>query len=142
MNKSRVKKKEKPDLEFQVTPSSRDGELGTGEFHKISKRDVGVGVGLAEDATDNSTTQFEETREASVFANPPANVVAPDEEIPNPYAANGLSADWDCVAQGLTSGGWGMDSYSMGSSQDSAYEYFPKVRHSTACPSFCRASVR
>lgn len=43
-----------------------------------------------------------------------------------PYKANGLTADWDCPAQGLVSGGYGADSYSMGGSQDSAYEYFPK----------------
>lgn len=31
-----------------------------------------------------------------------------------------------CYPQGLTSGGWGRDSFSMGGSQDSTYEYFPK----------------
>ncbi|KAM0811434.1 putative alpha-1,2-Mannosidase [Seiridium cardinale] len=31
-----------------------------------------------------------------------------------------------CYPQGLTNGGWGRDSYSMGGSQDSTYEYFPK----------------
>lgn len=31
-----------------------------------------------------------------------------------------------CYPQGLTSGGWARDSYSMGGSQDSTYEYFPK----------------
>lgn len=42
-----------------------------------------------------------------------------------PVAANGLPAGWDCVPQGLTSGGY-QDSFSMGGSQDSTYEYFPK----------------
>ncbi|KAK0725445.1 glycosyl hydrolase family 47-domain-containing protein [Lasiosphaeris hirsuta] len=32
----------------------------------------------------------------------------------------------DCIPQGLASSGYGGDSYSMGGSQDSAYEYFPK----------------
>ncbi|GAP85146.1 putative glycoside hydrolase family 47 protein [Rosellinia necatrix] len=32
----------------------------------------------------------------------------------------------ECVSQGLTSGGWGSEQYSMGGSQDSTYEYFPK----------------
>ncbi|KAI1175264.1 glycoside hydrolase family 47 protein [Nemania sp. FL0916] len=32
----------------------------------------------------------------------------------------------ECVSQGLTPGGWGMEQYSMGGSQDSTYEYFPK----------------
>lgn len=31
-----------------------------------------------------------------------------------------------CYPQGLTSGGYGSESYSMGGSQDSTYEYFPK----------------
>jgi len=38
----------------------------------------------------------------------------------------GQSEDSECVPQGLTRAGYGMDSYSMGGSQDSAYEYFPK----------------
>ncbi|KAI1112921.1 glycoside hydrolase family 47 protein [Nemania sp. NC0429] len=32
----------------------------------------------------------------------------------------------ECVSQGLTAGGWGAQQYSMGGSQDSTYEYFPK----------------
>lgn len=32
----------------------------------------------------------------------------------------------ECVSQGLTAGGWGAEQYSMGGSQDSTYEYFPK----------------
>ncbi|KAH8162921.1 hypothetical protein CIB48_g5314 [Xylaria polymorpha] len=32
----------------------------------------------------------------------------------------------ECVSQGLTSGGWSAEQYSMGGSQDSTYEYFPK----------------
>jgi len=43
-----------------------------------------------------------------------------------PVKANGALSEWDCPAQGLVSGGYGADSYSMGGSQDSAYEYFPK----------------
>lgn len=43
-----------------------------------------------------------------------------------PLKADGALAEWDCPAQGLVSGGYGSDSYSMGGSQDSAYEYFPK----------------
>ncbi|KAK5661763.1 hypothetical protein OQA88_9864 [Cercophora sp. LCS_1] len=42
------------------------------------------------------------------------------------FTAAGEQEDPDCVPQGLTSPGYGMDSYSMGGSQDSAYEYFPK----------------
>lgn len=42
-----------------------------------------------------------------------------------PLAANGLPAHWECVAQNLTAAS-GTQSYGMGGSQDSAYEYFPK----------------
>lgn len=42
-----------------------------------------------------------------------------------PLAANGLPVDFDCPPQPLMPGGYGA-SYSMGGSQDSAYEYFPK----------------
>jgi len=43
-----------------------------------------------------------------------------------PVGASGLPADWECVPQGLTSGAYGQETYSMGGSQDSTYEYFPK----------------
>ncbi len=36
--------------------------------------------------------------------------------------------DWDCVPQGLESANFGRDSYSLGGSQDSTYEYFSKVK--------------
>ncbi|KLU85055.1 hypothetical protein MAPG_04087 [Magnaporthiopsis poae ATCC 64411] len=44
----------------------------------------------------------------------------------NAAAARARLPDWDCTPQGLTDGGYGSGSYSMGGSQDSAYEYFPK----------------
>lgn len=42
-----------------------------------------------------------------------------------PLTATGLTADFDCPSQGLVPTGYG-ESYSMGGSQDSAYEYYPK----------------
>lgn len=44
-----------------------------------------------------------------------------------PYGARGEGVDWDCEPQGLVADGYGNYHYSMGGSQDSAYEYFPKV---------------
>lgn len=44
-----------------------------------------------------------------------------------PYSAKGEGVDWDCQEQGLVPDGYGNYYYSMGGSQDSAYEYFPKV---------------
>jgi mannosyl-oligosaccharide alpha-1,2-mannosidase len=43
-----------------------------------------------------------------------------------PFDAAGKHREWDCVQQGLTSGNSGYDQFSMGGSQDSTYEYFPK----------------
>lgn len=43
-----------------------------------------------------------------------------------PLAANGLPANWDCVPQNLTASSGSIQQYSMGGSQDSTYEYFPK----------------
>ncbi|KAK3904682.1 glycosyl hydrolase family 47-domain-containing protein [Staphylotrichum tortipilum] len=51
---------------------------------------------------------------------------SPPNTAPAPFTAKGLPADWECVPQGLTPGGYGGGSYSMGGSQDSTYEYFPK----------------
>ncbi|KAF7548190.1 hypothetical protein G7046_g8763 [Stylonectria norvegica] len=43
-----------------------------------------------------------------------------------PLAADGSTAEWDCVPQGLVSTGYGRGSFHVGGAQDSAYEYFPK----------------
>ncbi|KAL7938801.1 glycoside hydrolase family 47 protein [Trichoderma chlorosporum] len=43
-----------------------------------------------------------------------------------PFKADGFTSNWDCVPQGLVSGGYGFEQYSMGGGQDSAYEYFTK----------------
>ncbi|KAL2128816.1 hypothetical protein VTI74DRAFT_8609 [Chaetomium olivicolor] len=50
----------------------------------------------------------------------------PPKAIPKSVIPTQLPEDWDCVPQGLTGAGWGSGSYSMGGSQDSTYEYFPK----------------
>ena len=56
-------------------------------------------------------------------------------ELPTNFGSGKVLWDHDCVPQGLISGGWGYESYGMGGSQDSAYEYFPKV-----CPSLLSLS--
>lgn len=50
----------------------------------------------------------------------------PYKPITHPLAANGNPTEWDCPAQKLIPSSGGMQQYSMGGSQDSAYEYFPK----------------
>ncbi|ROT35831.1 seven-hairpin glycosidase [Sodiomyces alkalinus F11] len=44
-----------------------------------------------------------------------------------PYSVDGdETASWKCVEQGIEPEGYGYHQYSLGGSQDSAYEYFPK----------------
>ncbi|KAL1884134.1 hypothetical protein VTK73DRAFT_6803 [Phialemonium thermophilum] len=95
----------KKDLEFQVTPGGHRGDPGTGEFHSIGKREVSSTSGEVTGTSTDATS---------------------DVPGPHPLTAKGLPDEWDCVPQGLVSGGYGSDSYSMGGSQDSTYEYFPK----------------
>lgn len=100
------------DLEFEVKPGSRPSEPATGSFHDTSKRKSGSTV---EERSGDATDVVSELQERDTLS----------ERAP--VSANGLPAGWDCAPQGLVSGSWGMDSYSMGGSQDSAYEYFPKL---------------
>ncbi|KAF4986643.1 hypothetical protein FGRMN_10737 [Fusarium graminum] len=46
-----------------------------------------------------------------------------------PLAADGSSTEWDCKPQGLVPSSPHYGNYHMGGAQDSAYEYFSKVRH-------------
>lgn len=89
------------DLEFQVK-EGEDGGPAKGAFKQVGKR------------TDDGTVPA-----------PPRPASFQSHGV-TPKGANGLLADWDCVPQNLTAGGYGYDQYSMGGSQDSAYEYFPK----------------
>ncbi|KAG9250532.1 class I alpha-mannosidase 1A [Emericellopsis atlantica] len=54
---------------------------------------------------------------------------ATDDEIKRgnpPFKADGTTAEWDCVPQGLVPSGYSIQTFHMGGGQDSAYEYFPK----------------
>ncbi|KAK0625233.1 glycosyl hydrolase family 47-domain-containing protein [Bombardia bombarda] len=108
--KNRVK-----DLEFEVLPGATPDEHSKGAFQKIDERgqdNAVVGAGKDAVAGANQTALLRRN--------------GPPTTAPTPFSAKGLPLDWECVPQPLTSGGYGTDSYSMGGSQDSAYEYFPK----------------
>lgn len=51
--------------------------------------------------------------------------MGPHDQGTEPLGADGLPTDWECVPQNLTAAS-GSQSFGMGGSQDSAYEYFPK----------------
>jgi len=85
----------------------------------------GYGESSNEDSDGRATDTSVES--GSGFHRGPQKRDGPPNSAPDPFDANGLPANWDCVPQNLTSGTWGGGgSYSMGGSQDSTYEYFPK----------------
>lgn len=106
--------KKAPGLEVEL----RDGERldPTGSSTKPSKRDVAPpSVPKGSPADTHWSGSYKPGSSSS--RGPPANQ--------QPLGADGLPANWDCVAQNLTAtSGW--QQYGMGGSQDSAYEYFPK----------------
>lgn len=110
----------RPSVEFQVTPAGV-GDPEVGGFKKVEKRQVGDDY-----AQDRAPTR--KTGQVPDLS-PPHRAGASSRfqshEVVEPLAANGLPADWDCVASNLTASP-GMEMFSMGGSQDSAYEYFPK----------------
>lgn len=110
----------KANLEFQVTPGGA-GSPETGGFKKIDKRVV------ADEALPNEVS-LEKTGQNSKRTppiKPGESSRFPKQESLKPLGANGLPMDWECVVQNLSASS-GMQTYSMGGSQDSAYEYFPK----------------
>lgn len=135
-----------PDLEFRVNPAIESGKPATGEFHKVDKADLhadelnAAAVGKRDIVEAVSAAVVPKGTTAQVAIVPGADTVPPtpiakhgsglqhaNEPVSAPIAANGQVAKFDCIPQNLTTGGYGMESYSMGGSQDSTYEYFPKV---------------
>ncbi|KAK3376790.1 glycosyl hydrolase family 47-domain-containing protein [Lasiosphaeria ovina] len=99
------------DFEFQVSPGSQADGSAIPVAPELGKRaEGGVSGNLERNAAQQALQkQHEKLR-----------------ENPAPISAQGLPVDWECVPQNLTAAGNGWESYSMGGSQDSTYEYFPK----------------
>lgn len=110
----------RPNVEFQVKPGG-EGSPEVGGFRSVQKRQVGDD----EAHVAASAGKPGQVPDMSPPLRAPASSRFQSSEPVEPLAANGLPADWDCVASNLTTAP-GMESYSMGGSQDSAYEYFPK----------------
>lgn len=110
----------RPNVEFQVKPGG-GGSPDVGGFRSVEKRQVG---------DDKAQVEAPSRQPGQVPDMTPPHTAASSSrfqsnEPAEPLAANGLPADWDCVASNLTAAP-GMEQFSMGGSQDSAYEYFPK----------------
>ncbi|EPE03349.1 glycoside hydrolase family 47 protein [Ophiostoma piceae UAMH 11346] len=122
--KAKATDESEPGLEFRVSPASSPEE---GEFVNVyHKRDVG----------DVSESQAAPAAQAEAVAAAPVAAPATPPVVPvakppvaashAPIKADGTNADFQCIPMNLTAGGYGRDSFSMGGSQDSTYEYFPK----------------
>ncbi|KAK1590201.1 family 47 glycosyl hydrolase [Colletotrichum navitas] len=94
------------------------------EVSLLAKRAVGVDddgepvVGNANDADEKQTIPDLKVNEKK--SRSPGN----SDRSPSPTTPD--KSSWECIKQGLAPGGWGYQQYSMGGSQDSTYEYFPK----------------
>lgn len=95
--------------QHEAAGSRREDDIG-------SELKFGLDVGAENETGDNATFHAGLRKRDG-----------PPVTVPKTFATSReLPPNWDCVPQGLTGGGWGMGSYSMGGSQDSTYEYFPK----------------
>ncbi|TQN71821.1 Endoplasmic reticulum mannosyl-oligosaccharide 1,2-alpha-mannosidase [Colletotrichum shisoi] len=93
------------------------------EANAIAKRAVGVdkdGEIVVENAKDIDKKQ--------AFPEPKVNEqpIYPGNSGRRPSPTTPDKSSWECIKQGLAPDGWGNQQYSMGGSQDSTYEYFPK----------------
>jgi mannosyl-oligosaccharide alpha-1,2-mannosidase len=92
---------------------------------KISKR--------AESSADSSNATIAPEVVTNLDQVLPASPTATVSELARDMPKTEESPDqdlgeWDCVPQGLESANFGRESFSMGGSQDSTYEYFSKVK--------------
>ena len=98
------------------------------DIKKISKRtEPSTGFSNATIAPE-VVTNLDQVLPASQTT--PVSELARDvpETLETPETADQGRGEWDCVPQGLESANFGRNSFSMGGSQDSTYEYFSKVR--------------
>lgn len=133
-NRSAVSRKSINDAGTRAQEQSRTASLGQpqrkpqGYVPKKSSAD-GPGVEL-QGASDPeaSVGRRPGKREVGYQHSPSSNeqLSGPYKAGSHPLAANGNPAEWDCPPQKLIPSSGGIQQYSMGGSQDSAYEYFPK----------------
>jgi mannosyl-oligosaccharide alpha-1,2-mannosidase len=120
--------KELADIELSVIP----GEPSKAQIERILPRPE-AGAKKLSKRTESSIVHSNATL-------PPKDVTDLDHVLPvsptprvaelardlSEIPSRGLG-DWDCVPMGLESSNFGRDSFSLGGSQDSTYEYFSKV---------------
>lgn len=117
------------DTQFKVHPGDKPGSAAKAEFKekpaekKLEARRVIQGL----DDPGDAPPSVPQAKPATVHSDRVgASGRGGTSDLSGPYGASDRLPDWDCTPQGLTDGGYGSGSYSMGGSQDSTYEYFPK----------------
>ena len=103
-------------------------EKSTGRASKQDLKDLGDPVTGSKDPQVN--LEESKTKSISTRAEPPKNPInGLPADLSQAKSEIGKSlGDWDCKEQGLDSSTpAGFNRFSMGGSQDSTYEYFPKV---------------
>lgn len=128
---------EKPE---PAPPKARSPDAEAGSGSAAAGRNAESAVETREDKAGGvEKRQVREEEDGKVVSESiPRQVPGSPEEFPenpnataNPWAGPwnpyGDESEWDCPPQGLQPAGSGFETYSMGGSQDSTYEYFPKV---------------
>lgn len=110
----------KPSVESRITPG-RALSHETGGFKHIARREVSDEV-LPKKIVPHQTDQ--KSKKTAPHTSGRSAPFQSHNSV-GPLDANGLPIDWDCVPKNITASS-GVQTYSMGGSQDSAYEYFPK----------------
>jgi mannosyl-oligosaccharide alpha-1,2-mannosidase len=142
------------DIEFKVTPDGRPGQPAKGAISGLRKRQSPAATddwstpavdAPSADVVEPLDPSFSRMKEATrplreaTLASGPVDDNSTTESIgaknyenhvydPDnlPLGPNGAPINLECTYQDVAPGGWGFESYSMGGSQDSTYEYFPK----------------
>ncbi|ODA76029.1 hypothetical protein RJ55_08311 [Drechmeria coniospora] len=97
--------------------------------HQVdSNKDPGEASGYGEGAKESVGDGDASDKSGEVLprADADAAVGKRADGTDGPLAASGSRAEWDCVKQGVVPVSYGSQSFHLGGSQDSAYEYFPK----------------
>jgi mannosyl-oligosaccharide alpha-1,2-mannosidase len=124
--------KEVADIELSISPGQPD-RAHLERVQKVSQKpgaDTHKNIKRAELSTDFSNSTLAPEGASNDVESPLALPATPTSELARDLAQTPTRAlgEWDCVAQGLDSSNYGRDTFGMGGSQDSAYEYFSKVK--------------
>ncbi|ORY61002.1 glycosyl hydrolase family 47-domain-containing protein [Pseudomassariella vexata] len=130
-SKSKTSPAHASDSEFVVVPGEKEGRPSKGEFHALDRRSGPVE--MAQDAPSAEKPNDSSFAEKKLQSKKPKGPAPPEiyqkmmrnQQTSEPFNIEEFGTDY-CFPQGLAPAAWGSESYSMGGSQDSTYEYFPK----------------